>query len=229
MSSWGVRTPRLAAQVRRESTPRPYGRGGMRACPRRKPKGACGSPNRGFSTPRSPGERGAMEGSNQPDGIGGWLLLVALQTAVAAVASAIDAARIYQGLESPRFAEIIIYTATALLVGGIAFGLNIATLVALFSRSRRFPAIFIACLLWRMAKNIFEIWALGQVSPTEWINPAPLIVSTVFAVVWIFYVARSKRVSNTFTAGPKQNGGALDAPPSNHLYLGVNPPDGRPL
>lgn len=32
-----------------------YGRGGTRACPRRKPKDACGSPNRGFSTPRSPG------------------------------------------------------------------------------------------------------------------------------------------------------------------------------
>ena len=45
--------------MRRQSTPRPYGRGGMRVCPRRKPKGACGSPNRGFLTPRSPG-RGEM-------------------------------------------------------------------------------------------------------------------------------------------------------------------------
>jgi hypothetical protein len=41
--------------VRRQSTPRPVWSGGMRACSGRKPKGVCGSPNRGFSTPRSRG------------------------------------------------------------------------------------------------------------------------------------------------------------------------------
>lgn len=50
----GRETHRLAALVRRLSTPRPYGRGGMRVCSGRKSEGA----NRGFSTPRS---RGGMK------------------------------------------------------------------------------------------------------------------------------------------------------------------------
>ena len=36
------------------------GRGGTCVCPGRKPKDACGSPNRGFSTPRSPGSEENM-------------------------------------------------------------------------------------------------------------------------------------------------------------------------
>jgi hypothetical protein len=50
-AAWGVRTPGLAALVRRRSTPRPCGRGGMRVCSGRKPKGACGSPNEASQLP----------------------------------------------------------------------------------------------------------------------------------------------------------------------------------
>ena len=77
----GVRTP----SVRRHKCAvkallDQYGRGGMRACSGRKPKGVCGSPNRGFSTPRSPGRGAAMNPNVR------WL--VWLMTALAALPTA---------------------------------------------------------------------------------------------------------------------------------------------
>jgi hypothetical protein len=54
--SRGVRTPSVRRQkCAVKALLDQHGRGGIRACSGRKPKGVCGSPNRGFSTPRSPG------------------------------------------------------------------------------------------------------------------------------------------------------------------------------
>lgn len=52
MRSWGVETHQSAVQCGRERTLRPFcGRGGMRACPGRKPKGACGLLIEAFQLP----------------------------------------------------------------------------------------------------------------------------------------------------------------------------------
>jgi len=149
--------------------------------------------------PESDSEAGPS-GAQGPYGIGGWLSLIELQNIVALIASIIDGYRILNGFASPTLINITAFIAPALLMSGIAIILNIATLVSMSRRSTRFPAIFVITLLWRVLKNVIEIQLLKEVAPHDLIDPAPLTSSIIWAVIWILYVLRSKRVKNTFRA-----------------------------
>lgn len=142
------------------------------------------------------GERG-QAGEPEPSPVDGWLFLVMLQNAVALIASVIDGYHIFGGLFSPRLAGAALF---ALFVSGIAIALNVSALLSMFGRSRWFPSIFVVALLWRICKNAIEIGIMNKVAPHEFINAAPLTASIVWALIWIPYVVRSKRLKNTFYA-----------------------------
>jgi len=134
-----------------------------------------------------------------PEGISGWLALVALQCSSAAIFSVFDAARIFQGLWSPKFTTIAPFVLSALLVAGISVGANVMATILLFTKSNRFPAVFIASLILRIGKNLFEILTIKQISSSP-IDPAPLIGSVVYAGILIPYILRSKRIHNTYSS-----------------------------
>jgi Protein of unknown function (DUF2569) len=137
------------------------------------------------------------DGIEEPQGIGGWVALVALQAASGALFSILEIFRIAPGLWSPRLVEIRPTTALVFLVTVVSAVLAAWALILLSRKSRLFPTVFIASLLWRVGKNGAELWAISHVAP-QFIDPVPLTISVTFAALLVPYVRQSRRVRNTF-------------------------------
>jgi hypothetical protein len=133
-----------------------------------------------------------------PRGFAGWLALVALQSATAAAFSFVEVFRIAPGLWSPRFANFLPIAIAALLIAVVSAGLSAWALILMVRKSRRFPSTYIVSLLWRVGKNLFELWAVSKIAPEFPSNVVPLTWSIIFAPILVPYVLRSKRVHNTF-------------------------------
>lgn len=160
-----------------------------------------------------------------PEGLGGWLILVALGLIVSPIQLGFELAEIYRPLlEEGIWAELttpggaIYHSAWAPFLGGeIAFNaLNILAQLFLihlfFTRRRIFPNFFIVLALIRPVFIFFDAH-LGARVYNEAVAGLDLPVEPVFdadtaknfarslasALVWVPYMIFSKRVGNTFT------------------------------
>jgi hypothetical protein len=143
--------------------------------------------------------------SGQPQGFGGWLIILAIGLTLAPFATAweiagsLDEANELSG--KSREAALIVYAALAVLAAFLAF--QVAVAIQMYRRSRHFPAL----LLW--------LWILGILLAIAGIGMRTLAESreailadtqsliealrgVVWGGVWVLYVYKSVRVKNTF-------------------------------
>lgn len=157
----------------------------------------------------------SADAAQQVSGIGGWLLLFAVILALSTV-------RTLQGLYSlhwPLFRDgtwtiltdqdsafyhplraPLVACELAVNVGNVL--LAIATLVCVIRKSRSAPKIAIVWLSWN-AGNGVVYYSLAQALPDLMDSSDPdelkqIVRSLIYAVVWIPYFMKSKRVRNTF-------------------------------
>lgn len=163
-----------------------------------------------------------MQTADGPRGIGGWLILPTIGLFVfplrAAVVLAADYWPLFErgvwasltspggALYHPLWAPVLLYEVCCNVVF-IAFAVTL--LLLLFRRSRRFPAAFIAFALLNLCFVVSDA-ALGwQIPAVAARGPEGFAIeigrSLAVAAIWVPYMLISKRVRNTFRAGPAKS------------------------
>ena len=131
-------------------------------------------------------------------GIGGWLLIAAIQTGLALVAACMDGWNIVAGFSN--YPDLTTMIVVGMFFSGVVIVLNIWTIVCIFRLSSWFRFAFIITNIWRIFKNVAEIGLMQMAAPNQFNNPAPLVASIIWGAIWIGYALKSKRVKNTFFA-----------------------------
>lgn len=149
------------------------------------------------------------------EGIGGWLVLVALGVVFSPIRIVLELFSIYSGLFSDGTWEFLTTPSTELyhplwapIILGELFingALVLAWIVAIFlffSKKRIFPKWYIGILLFTLVFIILDAFAIKVVLPSE---PAfddetakELVRSIIASLIWIPYMLFSKRVRATF-------------------------------
>ena len=148
-----------------------------------------------------------------PQGIGGWLILVALGVTVspflifADFASTLPSYSVstWSILTTPgteayhsAWAPLLIFE---IFVNVVLFSLAIVLLIAFYRRKSLFPALFIAFLMFQITMTWIDA-SLSNMIPylRETTGAMPLVQPSVLltSALWIAYMFRSKRVRNTF-------------------------------
>lgn len=149
------------------------------------------------------------------EGIGGWLVLVALGVVFSPIRIVLELFSIYSGLFSDGTWEFLTTPSTELyhplwapIILGELFingALVLAWIVAIFlffSKKRIFPKWYIGILLFTLVFIILDAFSIKVVLPTE---PAfddetakELVRSIIGCLIWIPYMLVSKRVRATF-------------------------------
>lgn len=149
------------------------------------------------------------------EGIGGWLVLVALGVVFSPIRIVLELFSIYSGLFSDGTWEFLTTPSTELyhplwapIILGELFingALVLAWIVAIFlffSKKRIFPKWYIGILLFTLVFIILDAFAIKVVLPSE---PAfddetakELVRSIIASLIWIPYMLVSKRVKATF-------------------------------
>lgn len=156
-----------------------------------------------------------MAKSEQPEGIGGWLILVVLGLVISPIRITmtlfndvlpIFTSSAWQSLTtsgSPLYHSLwapLIWLEVVGNVGAVALGL--VTLVLLFRKSKKTPAWAIAWLVWA-AFFVTADYCLANLIPavasqSDHKSLKEMSRSITSALIWIPYFKVSKRVKNTF-------------------------------
>jgi hypothetical protein len=143
--------------------------------------------------------------STGPSGIGGWLILLAIGQLLAPLRMALDiATSTTEYLKLPQTPEW-----RSIVVGETALNLALLALVVVtswffFAKSARFPGLFL--IQWFAIPTILFLDCLlvSVVLGTSFLDALmddssiPVLGSFMSAGIWMCYIARSKRVQNTF-------------------------------
>jgi hypothetical protein len=152
--------------------------------------------------------RGAPNSGIGPSGFGGWLLLLAVGQTLAplrtlsVIAQSVDGYRALQDSSIPN-ATLAIYAEVGLIICFTAFQLFI--IVSMYRKRRFFPELFYSQWVAAMGVPIAD-WILTSALlhiPLDSLVTAKDIAGVLGAGllggIWVWYVARSVRVRNTFT------------------------------
>jgi Protein of unknown function (DUF2569) len=154
-----------------------------------------------------------------PSGIGGWLILPTIGLFVFPLRVGVVLAGDYwplfergvwsslttpgSALYHPLWAPLLLYEVFCNVVFIVFDG---ALLVLLFKRARRFPAAFIAFALLNFFFVVSDAVAGWQIPAVAARGPEGFAIeigrSLAVVAIWVPYMLRSKRVRNTFGAGP---------------------------
>jgi Protein of unknown function (DUF2569) len=155
--------------------------------------------------------------ANEPRGIGGWLLLVAVGQVVGPLRMLVglgqmfidpDTLQAFERVPLATYGEFALNLALTLLA--------IATAILFFRKSRYFPRFFICELVAAFViPALAVVWValilsarfgqpFGEFLALEPQEVAQLILAVVTALIWIPYTLKSKRVRNTFGDDPRQ-------------------------
>ena len=151
-----------------------------------------------------------------PQGIGGWLILVAAGIIVAPFKILIETVQIYLPIFTdgtwevltdpssiayvPFFGSVVVLEILANL-GFAVFGFLLTFLF--FSKSGKFPKLFIVFMLSSLAFTLFDAWLSRLVFPEEpMFDPETaggFARQILVCLIWVPYMVVSKRVEATFT------------------------------
>lgn len=155
--------------------------------------------------------------SSEPNGLGGWLVLVAIGLVISPLRLLAFLVQTYPPILSdgtwdvlttpasdayhPLWAPLLVFE----FIGNVAFvvvGFWLLTLF--FLRSARFPKSYIWVALLNLAFIVLDAWLTTFVLPDEAMfdpeTAMELARSLVAAVIWVPYMLLSRRVRNTFVA-----------------------------
>jgi hypothetical protein len=154
-------------------------------------------------TPISP--PGVVLPSVQPQGFGGWLIILAIGLTLVPFATVKDIATLLDLVSEvsgkSREATFIAYAGLAVLAAFLAY--QVAVVIQMYRRSRHFPAL----VLWQWILGIvFMIADVGARTLTESreaiLADTQSMIEALRAVlvggIWVLYVYKSVRVKNTF-------------------------------
>jgi len=138
------------------------------------------------------------------EGIGGWLILVAISLAIAPLRSIHGIYATLHVLYSGRFQHMLSIrpgVAVLILFEATTNTIFLTALVALnflfYKKKRAFPLLMIAFLSVQLPLVLIDhLWAAHFYSPRF---PSTLIGGILAAAIWIPYYLRSERVKATFT------------------------------
>lgn len=167
-----------------------------------------------FPRPNSPDSLTPPPYPNSPVGLSGWLALFALALCIRPFVGLtyffdqdlLLTVNYWQALTDPSSENYhvlyrILYYGEA-LGQAILFNLNLASLILFFRRSRLFPRLFIATLVYQAVFTIVDWAALASIPSQDHIVIAEglgsTIGSTIVVLLAIIYLLRSERVKNTF-------------------------------
>lgn len=135
----------------------------------------------------------------RPEGLGGWLavLAVVLLLWLAAGAAVFAAILILMDSSHAPTGDALTRARYLLVTGGMLFFVKLAVLALLWRRSRWFPRALVAWLIVDIVVSAV-FWVAVVPVPAETV----LSVSLLFAarLLWIAYALKSERVRNTFSA-----------------------------
>ena len=155
--------------------------------------------------------------SNEPKGLGGWLILPMLGLIIAPVRLIIQivkdllpafAPETWNALTTPDspvyhhlWAPVIILE-TVSSIGLLLF--SVWLLVLFFKKSIRLPKLFITWLILAFVIQILDQILANQIPAVGAQNTSPEAIKDLFRafiamLIWVPYFIRSKRVKNTFT------------------------------
>jgi hypothetical protein len=139
----------------------------------------------------------------EPKGIGGWLILPMLTTLVSPLLILRTIVETFPALETELSSGL-----RAFVIGEIVFNLALIVgwffvAVQLFRHRRSFPGLFIAMLAvgfaGLLADAIIGVWAYAvEIGPEDYRDLARNVIAL---LIWTPYMAKSKRVRNTFIEG----------------------------
>jgi len=151
-----------------------------------------------------------------PQGIGGWLILPAIGLCVFPISCVISILDDYVPIfQSGTWAAVTTPGAPGyhalwapLLIGEIAFNLvflalDLWLLVLLFSKSWRFPKVFVAFAALIVLFIVLDAVVAGSIASSTGTTGAnrmagAIVRALVVAAIWVPYMLVSKRVKNTF-------------------------------
>jgi Protein of unknown function (DUF2569) len=136
----------------------------------------------------------------EPKGIGGWLILPTLGALISPLVALYGVVEI-----APAFERDLTPGLQIFLISEIIFNLGlmagwIVAAVWLFKHKRSFPSLFITMLMFSMAGMLVDasiaVWIFGaNLGPDDYKALSRGLVSL---LIWAPYMAKSKRVRNTF-------------------------------
>lgn len=135
-------------------------------------------------------------------GIGGWLLIPAVNLVVLIVVvirALVEMSQLLGSLDgaTPVPSELQTELVVTLALAGGLLGFALVTAWCFFRRHRLAPRLYIALILVLVGLNVLAVVAPGADPGAG--TPASLLSLALWAVVWIAYFLRSERVRNTFT------------------------------
>lgn len=144
--------------------------------------------------------------ATEPEGLSGWLVLVALFCALAIFGSIIAASRQVIGIMEGKYVPLVPHAIMAIITY-LGTGLFILSFVRLLARSNSFPQIFILSLLWELLRSGLAL--LGDLFISHKtlgsIDIFPVASSIIISVFGTTYVLKSQRIKNTFIQNGKRN------------------------
>jgi hypothetical protein len=141
---------------------------------------------------------GALQ--TEPNGIGGWLIFPMLGTVVAplfALQAIVETVLVFERDLTP---ELRLFVASEIVFNLCLMAGWIVAAVRLFKHKRSFPSLFVTMLI----VSVVGMLADGLVATSIFgIQPEPdyyrsLVRSLISLLIWAPYMAKSKRVRNTF-------------------------------
>ncbi|HTX22661.1 MAG TPA: DUF3857 domain-containing protein [Candidatus Aquilonibacter sp.] len=156
----------------------------------------------------------SVEG-HQLQGLGGWLILIAIGLCVSPFIRILTISQNWEGYFSnqvwqtvampqgesydPLYGPLLIFE----LLGNIfMFGLNLLLLCLFFSKRRPFPKLFIALIFGQATFLILDDVGCALIpslhSDATVRDHTDAIRATIYAIVWTLYIVRSRRVKATF-------------------------------
>ena len=144
----------------------------------------------------------------QPEltGLGGWLGLLGFGLVAGMLKALVKTRQSWSLVDANAFRQFPAFAYGGLILDLAWLLLFVCTIAMFFSRSRKFPPLFIGLLITSILMPfIIVIWArlflrggfeIAQLFGQE--EVAQMIVGFIGAALWIPYILKSKRVANTF-------------------------------
>ncbi|MEN8128493.1 MAG: DUF3857 domain-containing protein [Planctomycetota bacterium] len=166
----------------------------------------------GKKLPARVGKETSVWLDSSPQGLGGWLVLVAIGLCIGLLMQIVSIVQGWEGYFSLRVWQNVAMpggsgyhplwgvSLTSELLGGIGlFGLNALLIIMFFAKHRAFPPTYILIRVFALVVAFTSYVLLNQIPEmAEEVDPGDIVRETISAAIWCSYMLRSRRVKATF-------------------------------